>query len=133
MTLSASVDVVRAHYDAIRRRDRIAVLATVADDVDWQLTGPATIPFAGSHKGRAAVATFLATIAASVDVLAFDIERMIVDGDTVVVFGREHFRVRATGRAWNAEWVQVHTVRDGVICRFREYTDTAAIAAAYDA
>ncbi|TWT05045.1 nuclear transport factor 2 family protein [Reyranella sp. CPCC 100927] len=128
-----AIDVVRAHYDALGRRDRPGVLATVADDVDWQFTGPPTIPFAGAHQGRAAVAAFLATIANSVDVLAFDVERMIADGDTVVVFGREHFRVRATRRAWDVDWIQVHTVRDGVISRFREYTDTAAIAAAYDA
>jgi ketosteroid isomerase-like protein len=65
------------------------------------------------------------------EVPQFAVDRMIQDGDTVVVLGHERLRVPATGREWNTGWVQVHTVRDGAICRFREYTDTAAIAAAF--
>ena len=49
----------------------------------------------------------------------------------MVALGRERVRVKDTGREWNTAWVQVHTVRDGTICRFREFTDSAAIAAAF--
>ncbi|KRR22535.1 hypothetical protein CQ14_35510 [Bradyrhizobium lablabi] len=51
--------------------------------------------------------------------------------NTVVVFGSERFLVKATGKEWAVDWMQVHEVRDGRIVRFREYTDTAAIAEAY--
>ena len=38
---------------------------------------------------------------------------MVADGDTVAVFGSEHFLVKRTGKEWVVDWVQVHEVRDG--------------------
>jgi uncharacterized protein len=123
-------EVVLAHYAALAARDRAAALATLSEDVDWELIGPATIPFAGRRRGREEVDDFFSTIRELVEVEEFGVARIIEDGDTVVALGRERFRVRATGRSWSTEWVHIHTVRDGRIIRFREHTDTAAIAAA---
>jgi uncharacterized protein len=131
MAAASPLDVVRAHYEAIRRHDRVALMATLTEDVDWQVVGPATMPFGGNYRGRGEAQRFFSTVAGACEVLEFAVDRMVADGDTVIVFGHEHFRVRATGRNWNTDWIQVHTVRDGAICRFREYTDTAAIAAAF--
>ena len=125
--------VVRAHYDAIRRRDLPGVLDTLAEDVAWEFDGPPEIPFAGCRRGREAVAAFFAAIRGSVEILEFGVERMMTEGDTVTVLGHEHFRVMATGRAWNVRWVQIFAVRDGRISGFREFTDTAAIQSAYAA
>ena len=132
MAAASPIDVIRAHYEAIRRHDRTALMATLAEDVDWQVVGPATMPFGGTYRGRAEAQRFFSTVAEACEVLEFAVDRMVADGETVIVFGHEHFRVRATGRDWNTDWVQVHTVRSGAICRFREYTDTAAIVAAFD-
>jgi len=49
-----------------------------------------------------------------------------VDRDTVVVLGHERCLVRAAGRVVEANWAQIFTLRDGLICEFREYSDTAA-------
>ena len=124
-------DVVRAHYEAIRRHDRVALMATLAEDVDWQVVGPGTLPFGGNYRGRSETQRFFSTIAGACEVLEFAVDRLVTDGDTVIALGHERFRVRATGREWDTDWVQVHVVRDGAICRFREYTDTAAITAAF--
>jgi ketosteroid isomerase-like protein len=131
MAAASPLDVVRTHYEAIRRHDRAALMATLTEDVDWQVVGPASMPFGGNYRGRGEAQRFFSTVAGACEVLEFAVDRMVADGDTVIVFGHEHFRVRATGRNWNTDWIQVHTVRDGAICRFREYTDTAAIAAAF--
>jgi ketosteroid isomerase-like protein len=128
---TAPIDVVRAHYDAIRTRDRAALLATLADDVDWEFSGPPQIPFAGRWRGIDGAGRFFAIIRDTVDVLEFAVDDMIARDATVVVLGRERFRVKATGREWSCGWVQVHTVAAGKIHRFREFTDTAAISAAY--
>ena len=125
------IDVVRAHYEAIHQHDRAALMATLAEDVDWQVVGPATLPFGGPHKGRAEAQRFFSTVSGACEILEFAADRMVAEGDTVIVLGHERMRVRATGREWNTGWVQVYTVRDDVISRFREYTDTAAIAAAF--
>ena len=34
--------------------------------------------------------------------------------------------VRATGRVVEANWAQIFTLREGLICKFREYSGTAA-------
>jgi ketosteroid isomerase-like protein len=34
-------------------------------------------------------------------------------------------RVRSTGKELSAEWVQIYTLKDGKICDFREFYDTA--------
>ena len=70
-------------------------------------------------------------IRSTVEVKEFKVERIVADGNTVAVFGKERFLVKRTDREWAVEWVQVHEVRDDRIARFREYTDTAAIAHAY--
>jgi ketosteroid isomerase-like protein len=33
---------------------------------------------------------------------------------------------QTTGRIVEAKWVQIFDFRDGLVCRHREYTDTAA-------
>ena len=50
----------------------------------------------------------------------------------VVALGNEHFLVTATGKEWETDWVQVFEVENGLIIRFREYTDTAQISSAYE-
>ena len=131
MSMSTPLDVVDAHYEAITRHDCAALMATLAEDVDWQVVGRDTLAFGGNHGGRAEVQRFFSTIAAACEFLEFAADRKIADGDTVVVLGHERVRVKATKREWSTTWVQVHTVRDNAICRFRGCTDTAAIAAAY--
>ncbi len=49
----------------------------------------------------------------------------------MVVLGHERMLARATGRIVEASWAQVWTFRDGVVIRYREYTDSAAWEAAY--
>jgi ketosteroid isomerase-like protein len=39
--------------------------------------------------------------------------------------------MRATNRAYEVDWVMAFTVRGSKISKFRQFTDTQAIAAAY--
>jgi ketosteroid isomerase-like protein len=122
---------VKAHYDALARRDLNAALDVIGDDAIWEFTGPPEIPFAGRWIGRGGAREFFERISSTVEVKEFKVACMIADGDTVAVFGSERFLVKCNGKEWAVDWVQVHEVRDGRIVRFREYTDTAAIAEAY--
>ena len=126
-----ALDTVKAHYDALARRDIEAALAVIDDAAVWEFCGPSTIPFAGQWRGRSGVRDFFDAIRSTIEVKEFQVERMVTDGDTVAVFGRERFLVKRTGKEWAVDWVQVHEVRNGRIVRFREYTNTAAIADAY--
>jgi len=125
------IAVVRAHYDAIRNRDRAALLSTLDDDVELTFPGPQAIPFAGVWRSIEGAKSFYAAIRETAEVIEFVVEDMIAEGDSVAVIGRERFRVRATGREWSCGWVQLHVVAPGKIRLYREFTDTAAISAAY--
>ena len=61
----------------------------------------------------------------------FEIHDYIAQGDRVVVLGHERQRVKATGLTVENDFAMVFTIRDGKIARFRNYEDTAGVAAAH--
>ncbi len=48
-----------------------------------------------------------------------------------MALGHYAWRVNSTGREWESDFAHVFIVRDGKIARFQEFTDTAAIEAAF--
>jgi ketosteroid isomerase-like protein len=48
------------------------------------------------------------------------------------VIGWERVKVKATNRTIELDWLMAFTVLNGKIAKFREYTDTKVIAAAYE-
>jgi len=131
MPTTTNVDVVRELYGALGRGDLHTLLSLVAATCRWDCPGPAEIPWAGSFSGHAGVRTFAAELAEGAEMLAFEPRKFIEQEDTVVVLGFEKARSRRTGRSYEAYWVHAVTVADGRIIVFREYTDTAAVAAAF--
>ena len=55
----------------------------------------------------------------------------VAQGDKVVVLGHYVWHVKATGKVWESDFAHVVSVRDGKVRRFQEYTDTAALGAAF--
>jgi hypothetical protein len=47
------------------------------------------------------------------------------------VVGWERAKVKATNRTVELDWIMSFTVRNGKVAKFREYTDTKALADAY--
>ena len=88
---------------------------------------PDQIPWGGPRRGHEEVTGFFVALGQTIDVERFEPERFHADGDTVIVFGRERMRVKATGRSYEAEWAHEFEIRDGKIAKFIEYTDTASI------
>ena len=119
-------------YAAFSRGDVPAVLASLTDDVDWLIPGPAdAIPYAGRRRGPAQVAKFFEALAAAEEVLAFEPREFVSEGDTVVACGNYRARVKTTGRTYEAEWVHVFHFRDGKVANFKEFFDTAVAVAAH--
>ena len=65
------------------------------------------------------------------EVQDFQPREFVADGDRVVVFGWERAKVKATNRTIELDWIMAFTVRNGKVSKFREYTDTKAVADAY--
>jgi hypothetical protein len=107
------------------------MLATMATDLAWELPGSSVIPWAGRFAGHEGFTRFLTALGQHADAESFEPRHFIADGEFVVVLGHERFRVKATGKTWTTEWAHAFTVVDGKITAFYEYTDTAAIEAAF--
>ena len=131
MSDQTNTDVVRQAYEAFGRGDIAAVLDLLTDDVDWTLQGPSAIPWAGTRRGREAVAEFFSLIGENLEFERFEPREFVAQGDTVVVLGDERSVVRPTGRAFENEWAHVYTLRDGKIAKGRFFEDTAAQVVAF--
>ena len=85
-------------------------------------------PFIGPQQVLEGV---LARIPEAWEGFEIQVDRLVTDGDTVVVQGRYHAtRARATGRPLDAQVVHVWDLRDGKVVRFQQYVDTRQLAAA---
>jgi uncharacterized protein len=70
-------------------------------------------------------------LAETLETQQFEPRQFIAQDDTVVVLGHERHRVKSTGRSYEGEWVQVFTLRDGKVVKYREYFDTAGALTAF--
>lgn len=126
-----SLQLVKDGYAAFARGDLQGLLSLMAEDVDWHIPG-AGLPIAGTYRGRAGVSSFFQKLAAETDILEFQPREFIADGDRVLVTGWERVKVKATNRSIELDWIMSFTIRDGQVAVFREYTDTKALADAYE-
>lgn len=131
MNEQTNTQLIRQAYEAFGRGDVQAVLGMLTDDVEWYTPGPAEIPYAGKRRGRDGAAEFFRLLGEADETLAFEPREFFANGDKVVVLGSFQGRARSTGKMIEQDWVQVFTVRNGKIAAFREFYDSAAIAAAY--
>jgi ketosteroid isomerase-like protein len=126
-----NTETVKLMYAAFGRGDKATLMEGFADDVEWEIAGPAAIPICGSRHGREQVAQFFTVLAETLEPQQFEPRQFIAQDDLVVVLGHERQRAKATGRSYEGEWAQVFTLRDGKVVKYREYFDTAAALAAF--
>ena len=120
-------------YAAFLRGDVTTLLGLLTDDVMWEpvLGTGSHVPFSARRQGKPAVAEFFTQVAASEDFTQFEPREYIAQGDAVVAVGHYRATTKSTGRSFESDFAMVFTLRDGKISRFREFTDSAAINAAF--
>lgn len=129
-----NVKLVQQMYDAFNRRDIPAVLDMMAEDAEWQ--SPVTravskeIPWAQPRHSRAEVAAFFGELKEHMQPDRLEPLAYTVQGDRVVVEGKNRGTVRANGQSYEHDWVMIFTLRQGQIARMRHYYDTADLLAA---
>ena len=119
-----SIEVVKGIYEAFGRGDVPAVLAAMADDIEWyEAEG---MPYGGLHHGPdAAARNVLGPLARDIPDFAATPEELIASGDTVAVVAHYTGTGKSTGKELDLRVVHVWDVRDGKIARFRQFADTA--------
>ena len=108
-------------FAAFGAGDLDALIETVHPDSRWIYLGANPELTKAEFVGRASVRKFFETILERLDITEFNTDEFIVDGDTVVVFGSEAGKVKATGKTFRNEWTQKYVVKDKQITRMAEY------------
>lgn len=130
MSTEESLQVVKDGYAAFGRGDIQGLLGMLSEDVEWHIPGEG-LPLSGTYRGRNGVGQFFQKLAQDSEILAFEPREFVAQAEQVAVIGWERAKIKATNRTIELNWVMTFTVRGGKIAKFREHTDTQALAAAY--
>jgi uncharacterized protein len=133
MNEQANRQLVQQAYQSVKAGNVQSLLNSLAEEVQWQLPEMENVPFAGTWCGREQVGQFFSIVAQTQDVVEFELEDFIMQGDKVVVLGRFSQRIKSTGRISASAWAHVWTIKGGKVTHFYEYVDTAAVSRAYTA
>jgi uncharacterized protein len=121
-------------YEAFGRGDVEAVVAEVADDVDWvsvTATGSATVPWYGSYQGRAEVPRFFKEIGSNVHVTEFSPLSFTSSETDVMVALVWGITVHATGKSITLPMQHWFRFANGKIAVVRTAEDSEQTAAAF--
>jgi ketosteroid isomerase-like protein len=128
MSIETNIQAVKDFFAAIGRGDREALLALVAEDIEWIIPGE-DWPLAGTYHGHAGLADLLETASRSMET-STEPREFVAQGDRVFVVGFATGKVKATNKTFEDDWIFAITVRDGRLTCIREYIDTQALARA---
>ena len=127
MSEAKNVETMKQFYSEFMNGNVPGILSLVTDDFVMSNDFTPNVATAGEFHGKSGLEKFFTLLGECVgEVAVFEADNYLADGDHVVVLGHERMQVRATGRWVNAKWAQVGTFRDGLMCRWVEYSDTAA-------
>ena len=118
--------VVENMFTAFSSGDADAFVATVSDDTVWIYHGTQIIP-KGSFEKKEGVRAFYNNIMERTEIINFEPLQYIVEGNMVVVLGKEHQRVKRSGRELKQKWVQIYTVENNLITRMEEFATSEEI------
>jgi ketosteroid isomerase-like protein len=117
---------VQAFYEALASRDPIRLAQCLADDVEWHMSGPVDIfVFCGYRRGKAAVADYIGRLVPSMlSVKRFDLEDIVVDGDSAAMINNITSVQKDTGRVLTYQTAVFVVFRDGKVVSMKGVADT---------
>ncbi|WP_158894122.1 nuclear transport factor 2 family protein [Amycolatopsis anabasis] len=123
--MSEQTEVVRKFYTATQTGDGGAILAILHPEFEAQVAPGLPCVTGDAVRGpRAALAGIWGPVFEEFDTAPYD-ESWHETGDgLIVVTGHYRGTARATGRAYEAEFVHLWRVTDGRISHLHQYTDT---------
>ena len=125
--MTTPIETVRTFYGALAAGDARRALGLMADDIEWNTMWHYKVEGRGPQKVAEGLLQPLMAEWASFNLASTE---FLADGETVVSLGRFTGVHGETGKAVDAGYAHVWTIRDGRIQRFRQYIDTLAVAEA---
>ncbi|WP_151719395.1 nuclear transport factor 2 family protein [Gemmobacter serpentinus] len=117
--------VVDAMFTAFNAKDLAAALATVSDDTLWVHHGSQRMPSV-RFEGKSGAEKFFGTSFHAMKIDYFRPLTFIEQGDKVVVLGEESYVMEGIDGKLSNKWVQVYTVKNGLITHMDEFATSAA-------
>lgn len=119
-TKSVEQTIVDQMFSAFSAQNLDGAVATVSEDTVWIHHGTQKLPSL-RFEGKSGVREFFNTNFTTMRAEYFDILKTIQQDDTVIVFGREKFFIEGREGYAAQKWVQVYTVKNGLITRMEEF------------
>lgn len=120
-----ALNVVQEMLTAFGKSDMETLQKTLSDETIWVYHGTDGIPYNGTYQGKEGVVKFITNIVSNVDILDFQVTKIVADKNTVVVLGSEKQRIKSNSEILEQKWVHVYTVENDLIARLDEYANTA--------
>lgn len=118
--------VVEKMFSAFGSGDVDKFVETVSDDTVWIYHGTQIIP-KGIFENKEGVRAFMNNILSKTEIISFEPQQFIVDGNTVVVLGQEHQKVKRSGRELKQKWVQIYTIENDLITKMEEFATSEEV------
>jgi ketosteroid isomerase-like protein len=126
------IESVQRLYEAYGRGDVAAVLAELADNVEWAAEAASTsAPWYGAFNGKGEVPRFFKEIGSSIEVTEFTPLSFTSNDTDVIVAVHWSFTVNATGKRAAMNMQHWWRFANGKIVSFRGSEDTEQTAAAF--
>jgi uncharacterized protein len=122
----ADISLIKEMYESFSRGDIKGVIAGLTPDVHWRVNGErGDYPLFGVWNGAGEVKMFFGSVAEQEQFSEFSPTEFYASGDRVFVLGRYAGKIAKTGRTFASEFVHIFTLRDGKVCNFHEFNDSA--------
>lgn len=123
---NSAKEVVDKMFAAFNSGDVEKLVETVSEDTKWEYHGTHIIP-KGKFEKKEGVRKFFTNIFERTEMITFNIQQYILDGNMVVVLVQEHQRVKRSGRELKQKWVQIYTVENDLITKMEEFASSEEV------
>lgn len=118
--------VVNKMFSAFSSGNVEKLVETVSKDTVWIYHGTQIIP-AGTFEKKEGVRKFFTNILERTEIINFEPQQFIIEDNVVVVLGREHQKVKRSGRELKQKWVQIYTVENNLITKMEEFATSEEV------
>jgi len=117
--------IVQSMYAAYAAGNMEMLKKTLSDDILWIYHGTEEIHHASIYKGKDGVMQFFNDVNDHIEYLDFQPKQFIAEGNVVVVLGNEKQKIKRNNEVLEQEWVQIYTVKQELITKMEEFSNTA--------
>lgn len=121
---TAARQIVDKMFEAFRSQNVNAVVETFTENAILIYHGTQIMP-AAKFKGKDGARMFFEFNINALEVVFFNANQFTEEGNTVIVLGNEHFISKEDGKHLKNSWVQVYTIKNGLISKMEEFATSA--------